>query len=276
MTPPGSHLPHSPARHPSAIHHPLGAADRPHPARPPSCRPTATAAPGIPSSSTDRCHPARRSSPRPPTTARPALTDTTRPFSTSPHTAWLPSDRHTHDPRDQPPPVRPPPDSSHPGPLDRSHPIGSHRTHVHGSHGPSPHQSDIRPSDICHAGIHSHAWGHPRDIPPGIVRPRLACGVPVRSPVMIYLPASVAVASRSPPELPIRPHPPRAPNAYRHAPGRSGASHVVTASGVRSVWTHTTHNDHPGDFHVINSVPTRSAGGHRGNATWMHSRWDTS
>ena len=147
---------------------------------------------------------------------------------------------------------------------------------MHGSHGPSPHQSDIRPSDICHAGIHSHAWGQPRDIPPGIVRPRLACGVPVRSPAMIYLSASVAVASRSPPELPIRPHPPRAPNAYRHAPGRSGASHVVTASGVRSVWTHTTHNDHPGDFHVINSVPTRSAGGHRGNVTWMHSRWDTS
>ena len=42
MSPPGSHLPQSPVRHPSVIHHPLGAADRPHPARPPSCRQTAT------------------------------------------------------------------------------------------------------------------------------------------------------------------------------------------------------------------------------------------
>ena len=79
MTTPGSHLPHSPARHPSVIPHPLGVADRLHPARPPSCRPTATAAPGIPSSSTDRSHPARRPSPRPPTTARSAITATARP-----------------------------------------------------------------------------------------------------------------------------------------------------------------------------------------------------
>ena len=142
----------------------------------------------------------------PPTDNRPASSHGYHPpLSTSPHTTWLPSDRHTHDPRDQPPPVRPPPDSSHPGPLDRSRPIGSHRTHVHGSHGPSPHQSDIRPSDICPADIRSHAWGHPRDIPPGIVRPRPTCGVRVRSPAMIYLPASFAVASRSPPELPVRP-----------------------------------------------------------------------
>ena len=95
MSPPGSHLPHSPARHPSAIHHPLGAADRSHPARPPSCRPTAIAAPDIPSSSTDRCHPARRSSPRPPTTARPPLTDTDRPSPPVriPH-GFRPTDTH--------------------------------------------------------------------------------------------------------------------------------------------------------------------------------------
>ena len=137
----------------------------------------------------------------PPTHNRPASCHGYRPpLSASSHPTWLPSDRHAHDTRVQPPPVRPPPDSSHPGSLGRSHPIGSHRTHVHGSRGSSPRQSDIRPSYICPSGIRSHAWGHPRDIPPDIVRPR----VPVRSAAMIYPPMSFAVAFHPPSEPPVR------------------------------------------------------------------------
>ena len=141
----------------------------------------------------------------PPTHNRPASSHGYRPpLSASSHPAWLPSDRHAHDTRVQPPPVRPPPDSSHPGSLGRSHPIGSHRTHVHGSRGSSPRQSDLRPSCICPSDILSHAWGHPRDIPPGIVRPRPTYGVSVRSPAMIYPPMSFAVASHPPSEPPVR------------------------------------------------------------------------
>ena len=137
----------------------------------------------------------------PPTHNRPASCHGYRPpLSASSHPTWLPSDRHAHDTRVQPPPVRPPPDSSHPGSLGRSHPIGSHRTHVHGSRGSSPRQSDIRPSYICPSGIRSHAWGHPRVIPPDIVRPR----VPVRSAAMIYPPMSFAVAFHPPSEPPVR------------------------------------------------------------------------
>ena len=48
MSPPGRNLPRSPVRHPSVLPRPLGATNRPRPARPSSCRLNATAAPGTP------------------------------------------------------------------------------------------------------------------------------------------------------------------------------------------------------------------------------------